>query len=66
MLHGGVVSRGGAVVVGDAPNGAELTDMTAFKRILTTCPPKQSPSFAKGDRGREAELTLVLHFVCEP
>ncbi len=35
MLHGGVVSRGGAVVVGDAPNGAELTDMTAFKRILT-------------------------------
>jgi nucleoside 2-deoxyribosyltransferase len=35
MLHGGVVSRGGAVVVGDAPKGAELTDMTAFKRILT-------------------------------
>ena len=35
MLHGGVVSRGGAVVVGDAPIGAELTDMAAFKRILT-------------------------------
>ena len=34
MLHGGVVNRGGAVVVGDAPNGAELTDMTAFKRVL--------------------------------
>ena len=34
MLHGGVVNRGGAVVVGDAPKGAELTDMTAFKRIL--------------------------------
>ena len=34
MLHGGIVSRGGAVVVGDAPKGAELTDMTAFKRIL--------------------------------
>ncbi len=35
MLHCGVISRGGAVVVGDAPKGAELTDMTAFKRILT-------------------------------
>jgi hypothetical protein len=26
--------RSGAVVVGDAPNGTELTDMTAFKRVL--------------------------------
>ncbi|MDC9822540.1 nucleoside 2-deoxyribosyltransferase [Devosia sp. ZB163] len=34
MLHGGVVNRGGEVVVGDAPVGAELTDMTAFRRIL--------------------------------
>ncbi len=42
MLHGGVVSRGGAVVVGDAPNGAELTDMTAFKRILTIAAEKLS------------------------
>ena len=25
MLHGGVVNRGGAVVVGDAPAGQELT-----------------------------------------
>jgi len=35
MLHGGVVNRGGAVVVGDAPAGEELTDMTAFKRVLS-------------------------------
>ena len=42
MLHGGVVSRGGAVVVGDAPKGAELTDMTAFKRILTIAAGKLS------------------------
>jgi nucleoside 2-deoxyribosyltransferase len=34
MLHGGVVNRGGAVVVGDAPAGTELTDMAAFKRVL--------------------------------
>ena len=34
MLHGGVVNRGGAVVVGDAPKGAALTDMTAFKTVL--------------------------------
>lgn len=34
MLHGGVVNRGGAVVVGDAPVGQELTDMTAFRRVL--------------------------------
>ncbi len=34
MLHGGVVNRGGTVVVGDAPVGAELTDMTAFRRVL--------------------------------
>ena len=34
MLHGGVVNRGGAVVVGDAPIGQELTDMTAFRRVL--------------------------------
>ena len=34
MLHGGVLSRDGAVVVGDAPVGAELTDMTAFRRVL--------------------------------
>ena len=34
MLHGGVVNRGGAVVVGDAPKWAELTDMDAFRRVL--------------------------------
>lgn len=34
MLHGGVVNRDGIVVVGDAPKGAELTDMTAFKQVL--------------------------------
>lgn len=34
MLHGGVVNRGGEVVIGDAPAGQELTDMTAFKRVL--------------------------------
>lgn len=34
MMHGGVVNRGGVVVVGDAPKGAELTDMTAFQQVL--------------------------------
>ena len=34
MMHGGVVNRGGEVVVGDAPAGEELTDMTAFRRVL--------------------------------
>lgn len=34
MLHGGVVNRGGELVVGDAPAGQELTDMTAFRRVL--------------------------------
>jgi nucleoside 2-deoxyribosyltransferase len=34
MLHGGVLNPGGVVVVGDAPKGAELTDLTAFKAVL--------------------------------
>lgn len=34
MMHGGVVNRGGTVVVGDAPAGAEFTDMAAFRRVL--------------------------------
>jgi nucleoside 2-deoxyribosyltransferase len=34
MMHGGVLNRGGEVVVGDAPAGEELTDMTAFRRVL--------------------------------
>jgi nucleoside 2-deoxyribosyltransferase len=34
MLHGGVLNRGGVFVVGDAPAGAELTDLTAFKQVL--------------------------------
>jgi len=34
MMHGGVVNRGGTVVVGDAPAGAEFTDMEAFRRVL--------------------------------
>ena len=34
MLHGGIANRGGELVVGDAPAGEELTDMTAFKRVL--------------------------------
>jgi nucleoside 2-deoxyribosyltransferase len=34
MLHGGVVNRGGAVVVGDAAEGELYTDMTAFRRVL--------------------------------
>jgi nucleoside 2-deoxyribosyltransferase len=34
MMHGGVLNRGGVVVVGDAPKGAELTDLTAFKEVL--------------------------------
>ena len=34
MLHGGVVSRGGTVVVGDAAADALFTDLTAFKAVL--------------------------------
>jgi nucleoside 2-deoxyribosyltransferase len=34
MMHGGVESRGGAVVVGDAPADQIYTDMTAFKQCL--------------------------------
>ncbi len=34
MMHGGVLNRGGSVVVGDAPKGAEYTDMTAFREVL--------------------------------
>jgi nucleoside 2-deoxyribosyltransferase len=34
MLHGGVVNRGGVVVVGDAAENELYTDMTAFKEVL--------------------------------
>lgn len=34
MLHGGVLNRGGALVVGDAPPDALYTDMTAFRQVL--------------------------------
>ncbi len=34
MLHGAIVNRGGAVVVGDAAEGERYTDMTAFKSVL--------------------------------
>ena len=34
MMHGGVVNRGGTVVVGDAAPGEELTDMRAFVEVL--------------------------------
>jgi nucleoside 2-deoxyribosyltransferase len=34
MLHGGVLNRGGELVVGDAPDSELYTDMTAFKRVL--------------------------------
>jgi nucleoside 2-deoxyribosyltransferase len=34
MMHGGVESRGGTVVVGNAPADRIYTDMTAFKQIL--------------------------------
>jgi nucleoside 2-deoxyribosyltransferase len=34
MLHGGVVNRGGAVVVGDAAEAERYTDMTAFTQVL--------------------------------
>ena len=34
MLHGGIVRRGGVVVVGDAPADALYTDLTAFKECL--------------------------------
>lgn len=34
MLHGGVVRRGGTVVVGSAPPEALYTDLTAFRQVL--------------------------------
>ncbi len=34
MLHGGVVNRGGAMIVGDAAAGELYTDMTAFRQVL--------------------------------
>jgi nucleoside 2-deoxyribosyltransferase len=34
MLHGGIVRRGGAVVVGNAPADALYTDLAAFKECL--------------------------------
>jgi nucleoside 2-deoxyribosyltransferase len=34
MLHGGVVNRGGAVVVGDAPAERLYSDMAAFQSVL--------------------------------
>ena len=34
MLHGGVVRRGGTVVVGNAPPEALYTDLTAFRAVL--------------------------------
>ena len=42
MLHGGVLNRGGSVVVGDAAPGQELTDMTAFKAVLRIAAQKLS------------------------
>ena len=34
MLHGSILRRGGAVVVGDATPGELYTDLTAFKECL--------------------------------
>ena len=34
MMHGGVESRGGVVVVGNAAVDALYTDMTAFRQVL--------------------------------
>ena len=34
MMHGGVESRGGAVVVGNAPQERLLADLKAFERVL--------------------------------
>ena len=34
MLHGGVLNRGGVVVVGDAAEDRLYTDMEAFKSVL--------------------------------
>lgn len=34
MLHGGIIRRGGVVVVGDAPADALYTDLSAFKQCL--------------------------------
>ena len=34
MMHGGVERRGGVVVVGNAPEDALYTDLTAFREVL--------------------------------
>ena len=34
MLHGGIIRRGGVVVVGDAPADALYTDLSAFRQCL--------------------------------
>ncbi len=34
MMHGGVESRGGTVVVGNAAAGEVYTDLAAFERVL--------------------------------
>ncbi len=34
MLHGGILNRGGVVVVGDAAEDRLYTDMEAFKSVL--------------------------------
>lgn len=34
MMHGGIVRRGGTVIIGNAKKGEEFTDLTAFTQIL--------------------------------
>ena len=40
MLHGGILRRGGAVIVGDASEEGLYTDLTAFKKCLAVAAQK--------------------------
>jgi nucleoside 2-deoxyribosyltransferase len=42
MLHGGIVNRGGSVVVGDAAEDRLYTDMAAFRSVLAIAAAKLS------------------------
>jgi nucleoside 2-deoxyribosyltransferase len=40
MLHGGILRRGGIIIVGDAPEAALYTDLAAYKRCLAAAAEK--------------------------
>lgn len=40
MLHGGILRRGGIIIVGDAPEDALYTDLDAYRRCLAAAAEK--------------------------